>query len=167
MKAIAMAHEHDHHESHGATYLAVFFALCVFTALSVVADMVHMADKNVLRVVVLAIATAKALCVMLYFMHLKFERAWKYLLLAPTFILALALPFALAPDVGLEYYTRDVPQVKEYAQLVAAGHGGDHGHGEAGHEPHADPRHGAEHPAGHAPEAHPAEPAAHDGAAKP
>ncbi|MDX1967638.1 MAG: cytochrome C oxidase subunit IV family protein [Planctomycetaceae bacterium] len=125
---------HEHHESHGATYFVVFLALCVFTAMSVAADMVHMADKNVLRVIVLAIATAKALCVMLYFMHLKFERAWKYLLLAPTFILASALPFALAPDVGLHYYTPDVPQVKEYARLMAAEQQG-HSPDEAGHAP--------------------------------
>lgn len=107
------------HESHGRTYLLVFAALCVLTALSVLADVVHLADKNVLRVIVLAIAAAKALCVMLYFMHLKFERAWKYVLLAPTIILAMSLPFALAPDISLDYYTPEVPQIKEYNRLNA------------------------------------------------
>ena len=111
---------HDQHESHAGTYFIVFLALCGLTALSVIADMVHLADRNVLRVIVLAIASAKALCVMLFFMHLKFERAWKYLLLVPTFILASALPFALMPDVGMPYYTPEVPQHREYARLLAA-----------------------------------------------
>jgi cytochrome c oxidase subunit IV len=156
---------HEHHESHGLTYLMVFGALCVFTGMSWAADSMHMADKNVLRVIVLAIATAKALCVMLYFMHLKFERAWKYLLLAPTFILASALPFALAPDVGLRYYTSEAPQLKEHElQVEAAGHhggghaAGDHAtgdHGDAAGHGAAGDQHGA---AGdhHSADAHPA-----------
>jgi cytochrome c oxidase subunit 4 len=110
----------DHHESHFGTYLAVFVALCVFTGLSILADLMHFANHNVTIVLVLAVATAKALCVMLFFMHLKFERAWKYMLLGPTLILASALPFALAPDVGMHYYTPDVPQVQEYERQQAA-----------------------------------------------
>ncbi len=130
---------HDDNHSHAGTYLVVFIALCVFTGLSIIADVMHFSDRNVTRVLVLSIATAKALCVMLYFMHLKFERAWKYLLLAPTFILASALPFALAPDVGMHYYTPDVPQVQEYAKLVAEGRiGGGHGGDAHGNEHAAD-----------------------------
>jgi cytochrome c oxidase subunit 4 len=69
-----------------------------------------------LAAIVLAIATAKALSVMMYFMHLKFERAWKYLLLAPTFILAAGMMVALVPDIGRHYYTVDSPQIHEYEQ---------------------------------------------------
>lgn len=111
----------EHHESHGGAYFVVFLALCGFTAVSVAADLLHFENRNVLRIVVLAVATAKALCVMMYFMHLKFERAWKYLLLAPTLILASAIPFALMPDVGLHYYTPDVPQLHEYEHQQEAG----------------------------------------------
>jgi cytochrome c oxidase subunit 4 len=123
----------EHHHSHFGTYVTIFCVLCVFTALSWIADLMHMANHNVLVVIVLAIATAKALCVMAVFMHLQFERAWKYLLLAPTLILASAIPFALAPDVGLHYYTVDVPQLHEYERQQAAaaehaGHGADDEH---------------------------------------
>jgi hypothetical protein len=62
---------------------------------------------------------------MMVFMHLKFERAWKYLLLAPTLILACTIPFALAPDIAFHYYTQDAPQVYEFE----AGHGDHGGHG--------------------------------------
>ncbi|MDZ4686398.1 MAG: cytochrome C oxidase subunit IV family protein [Planctomycetaceae bacterium] len=110
----------EHHHSHFRTYVTIFLVLCVFTALSWIADLMHMANHNLLTVIVLAIASAKALCVMAVFMHLQFERAWKYLLLAPTLILASAIPFALAPDVGLHYYTVDVPQLHEYQRLNAA-----------------------------------------------
>ncbi len=103
-----------HHESHLRTYFTVFFVLCVCTVVSVVADVVHFAPHKVVVAVVMAVAVTKALCVMMYFMHLKFERAWKYLLLAPTLILASAIPFALFPDIGGHYYTVDVPQIHEF-----------------------------------------------------
>jgi len=111
----------DHHESHLATYFSVFMVLCVCTVVSVVADVVHFAPHKVVVVIVMAVAVTKALCVMMYFMHLKFERAWKYLLLAPTIILATAIPFALAPDVGMHYYTVDVPQLHEFERQPATG----------------------------------------------
>ena len=99
-------------ESHGApaihgfhaNYLLVFAALCVCTLISVATDLIDFRSRVVLAVVVLAIAVAKALFVMAYFMHLKFEGRWKFLLLAPTFILAAGLPLALLPDIGMHYY---------------------------------------------------------------
>jgi len=106
-------HAHEHH-SHSGTYFLVFCALCVFTLMSILADYYQFSNKNLLRAIILAVASSKAMCVMMYFMHLKFEGAWKYLLLAPTFILAFTIPFALMPDVGMHYYTVDVPQVYEY-----------------------------------------------------
>ena len=114
-----MDHEHD---THHVNYLAILIVLCVLTALSVAFDVVDirgtaesmgMNGTIVLAFCVLAVSTAKALCVMMFFMHLKFERNWKYVLLAPTTILALGLPLALLPDVGVHYYTVDVPQVYE------------------------------------------------------
>ena len=128
------SHEYDYdfdkktgHHSHGKIYFVVFCVLCGFTLLSILADLVHIPSKIALAGIVLAVATCKALCVMLYFMHLKFERAWKYLLLAPTFILAFTIPFALAPDVGMHYYTVDSPQIHEHEAQQA--NGGGHGHG--------------------------------------
>src|SRR5690349_12519385 len=99
-------HDHAGHPEHDVKYIYVFAALCVFTLLSILADgagklgMPH----ALVMVAVLAIATAKALSVMLYFMHLKFERNWKYVLLAPVTILAIGVPLALLPDVGFHYY---------------------------------------------------------------
>ena len=108
--------EHEHHESHGATYFKVMIALCILTAISVVADVMDLGNHALVCVIVLAVAVAKAMCVMMYFMHLKFERAWKYLLLAPTTIIALALPVSLRPDIGQTYYTPNVPQMRDFEE---------------------------------------------------
>ncbi len=113
--------------AHHVNYFMIFCALCGLTAASVVADVMQFNSKIALIVIVLAIATAKALFVMSYFMHLKFERNWKYLLLAPTAILALGLPLALMPDVGVHYYTVDVPQAGQAVE----------------HDSHADEEHSA------------------------
>ena len=108
------------HESHEKIYIKVFVALCVFTVLSALADLAKEASPGVVGVVVLAIAAAKAACVMLFFMHLKWERGWKYVLLAPTTILAVGFPIALMPDIGWSYYHR-VPT----ETMIEAGHDND------------------------------------------
>ncbi len=114
------AGEHDA-DAHHVNYLRIFIALCVCTLLSVIFDMVPL-SKGLIAVLVLAVAVAKAQFVMRYFMHLKFEGNWKYVLLLPTAILACGMPLALAPDISLHYYTPDTPQVR------AVGHAsGDHG----------------------------------------
>ncbi len=102
-------------DSHHTNYWLIFIALCICTALSVAADLVHLDNRFVLAGIVLAIATAKALFVLSFFMHLKFEGAWKFVILAPTAILAMGLMTALLPDIGLHYYPTDVPQNKFHA----------------------------------------------------
>lgn len=104
-----MSDDHAHH----VNYFMVFVALCVCTALSVLFDVIQLESKFVVIVLVLAVATAKALFVMMFFMHLKFEGKWKFVLLAPTVILAIGLPLALLPDVGLHYYNVSNPQMHE------------------------------------------------------
>lgn len=123
------------HADHGQLYKSVFGALCIFTGLSWAADELKglFPNEATLAIVVLVVATFKALAVMLFFMHLKFERAWKYVLLGPTVILAIGLPLALLPDVGVHYYDMDIPQqpirVDAYEALDGAPAAGDHHHG--------------------------------------
>jgi cytochrome c oxidase subunit IV len=131
---------HAEHAHHDVKYIAVFIALCIFTGLSVLADVVEGLPYTVKVVLVLSISTAKALCVMLFFMHLKFEGAWKYILLAPTTILAIGLPIALIPDIGTRYYISAVPQDADFEQAMA--------HHSSGHEEsgHAEQTQGADPP---------------------
>ena len=105
-----MSQDHPH-----VNYLYIFIALCVCTALSVLFDIVNIESKAVVGVLVLAVATVKALFVLTFFMHLKFEGRWKYLLLAPTTVLAVGLPLAMLPDIGMHYYVVVTPQQALYA----------------------------------------------------
>ena len=121
--------EHAAHEAHHphVNYWNIFFLLCGLTAVSWLADKMGdfgLLHKGVLLTfIVLAVACAKALFVMMYFMHLKFEGKWKYVLLAPTIVLAMAIPAALMPDIGSHYYDYDVPQTRE--PDAHAGHAGE------------------------------------------
>ncbi|MCP4782268.1 MAG: cytochrome C oxidase subunit IV family protein [Fuerstiella sp.] len=123
---------HDDHSAHHVNYLAVFAALCVFTGLSVAFDLAHFSNHAITIVLVLAVAVAKALCVMMFFMHLKFEGNWKYVLLAPTTILAIGLPLALLPDIGVSYYTPTAPQAEWKVEMDSfhASHADNIEHGE-------------------------------------
>jgi cytochrome c oxidase subunit 4 len=123
-----MVGEHEEHTfGHHVWYFGVFAALCVLTGVSVACDLVHIPERKiaginvVLAALVLSVATAKALFVMMFFMHLKFEGRWKFLLLSPTFILALGLPLALMPDVGVHYYPTDIPQNSARVSAEAPG----------------------------------------------
>ena len=109
---------HDSHATHHVNYLAIFFVLCGCTALSVIFDVLHM-SKPVTIVLVLAVACAKAMCVMMFFMHLKFEGNWKFVLLTPTTILAIGLPLALFPDIGASYYTNVAPQTGVWKKEIS------------------------------------------------
>lgn len=126
----AAGHEPDSHHAYAehaphVNYLAIFIALCVCTLLSAIFDVLP--NRRVVAVLVLAVAVAKSQYVMRYFMHLKFEGKWKYVLLLPTAILACGIPLALAPDIGLHYYTQSVPQVRH----LSTAHGE---HGAAAHD---------------------------------
>lgn len=94
----------QHGSAPHANYFGVFLALCACTALSVATDLVPLPGRFWLAAIVFGVAAVKAGLVMAYFMHLKFEGRWTLLLLAPTGLLALGLPLALLPDIGLHYY---------------------------------------------------------------
>ena len=131
-----MVDSHDA-EHHHPPYQLIFWMLCVFTAISWVADECSdmIPGGATLAVIVLAVAVCKATCVMLYLMHLKFEKNWKYVLLCPTTILAIGLPLALLPDIGVHYYEPDVPQNSIMMRQAAAAEVGvtETGHTEDAH----------------------------------
>lgn len=106
----------SHVEGHpNVNYFMIFMALCACTILSVAFDLIHL-PSVVLVTLVLAVAFAKALFVMTYFMHLKFEGKWKYIILSPTSILAVGLVIGLAPDIAMQYYVDDTPQARLAAE---------------------------------------------------
>lgn len=89
---------------HGSlkTYLSVFVALLALTGISfaVANSQALMANPAVGWSLMMAVSAGKALLVVLFFMHLKYEANWKYVLTIPTIGMAAFLVFALVPDIG-------------------------------------------------------------------
>ena len=81
------------------TYYKVFISLLIFT-LGTFLLAENIGNKTAAIVSVLLFATVKASLVGMFFMHLKFEGKWKYILLLPTCILAVVLICALLPDIA-------------------------------------------------------------------
>jgi cytochrome c oxidase subunit 4 len=93
---------HDEH-SHGSTskFLTVFAALLVLTAISFIvgSNEAIMSTPQIGWTIMMAVSCAKAMLVMLFFMHLKWEANWKYVLTVPASIMAVFLLLMLFPDV--------------------------------------------------------------------
>ena len=96
---------HGDHDDHGgiAKYVQVFIALCVLTGASFFtyseAWPFH-AYPSVGWAFMMAVSCTKALLVMLFFMHLKWEADWKYVLTIPASVMSVFLVLALVPDIG-------------------------------------------------------------------
>mgnify|MGYP006133587201 FL=1 len=93
-------------KSNTKVFVFVFLMLCVLTALSFwVANSYLMENKVVGWVAMMMVSVAKAMLVILFFMHLWWERAWKYILTIPALFMGLLLVLLLVPDVGYRYLT--------------------------------------------------------------
>ncbi|KAA3606116.1 MAG: oxidase [Planctomycetota bacterium] len=93
------AHAETHHLS-VKTYSVIGGILVVGTILAFVfVDAIQMSWMATV-LAIFGIATFKSLLVAMYFMHLKFERGWKWILTIPPLLLVAALIFALLPDVA-------------------------------------------------------------------
>jgi cytochrome c oxidase subunit 4 len=95
----------DKHASHGGLgiYMAVFVSLCILTLLSFLvgnSQTLRVKAPQVMWAAMMAVSCAKAMLVMLFFMHLKWEANWKYVLTVPASMMSLFLVMMLVPDVG-------------------------------------------------------------------
>ena len=95
-----------HHDDHGGfgIYYAVFIALCVLTTGSFMTYFpiweLYFSD-HVGWAFMMAISCTKASLVILFFMHLKYEANWKYVLTIPAGMMSIFLMLMLVPDVGM------------------------------------------------------------------
>lgn len=90
----------QHHITPFNTYVKVLAALVALTFLTVIAHQMHLG--SLAGPVAFAIAAVKAMLVMLYFMHLKYETTINRIIFATGFIF-LALLFAIS---ALDIFTR-------------------------------------------------------------
>ena len=98
-------HADSHTDDHSITkYIYVFLALCVLTGASFFTYSEFWPYHDVPavgRAFMMAVSCTKAMLVILFFMHLKYEADWKYVLTIPASIMSLLLIMALVPDVGM------------------------------------------------------------------
>jgi cytochrome c oxidase subunit 4 len=91
--------EHTEHIVKPATYMAIITSLLILTGLTVYAAYVNLGRYNI--VVALAIATLKAMLVVLFFMHAKYSpRRTQLVIIAGIFWLALLLFMTLSDYVS-------------------------------------------------------------------
>jgi cytochrome c oxidase subunit 4 len=101
-------------------FLFVFLMLCGLTAISFgIANSTLMENRAVAWSAMIAISIAKATLVALFFMHLWWEKAWKYVLTLPALIMAAMLVLLLVPDIALrtQTYSKQRQQVAPSAMV--------------------------------------------------
>ncbi|MDG2382903.1 MAG: cytochrome C oxidase subunit IV family protein [Pirellulaceae bacterium] len=125
-------HEHEHEEHHGGykTYIAVFVGLIVLTILSFWIGNSDIKNQSPAAAWagMMAVSCAKAMLVILFFMHLKWEANWKYVLTIPAMIMSIFLVCMLIPDVGMRTLRYSEERMVHAAHPVTHDdHGDDHG----------------------------------------
>lgn len=88
-------------ETHRPNYFLVWIWLIGLVVISVVASMVL--PKSLALLLIFAVAAAKALLVVLNYMHLKYEKALLYALAIVPLLIVVVLLFALFPDFVLRH----------------------------------------------------------------
>jgi cytochrome c oxidase subunit 4 len=136
------AHGSHHHGGVGV-YVMVAVALVILTSFSyatnlplwsaIVGDNIH-----VKRIWMMGVSCTKAMLVILFFMHLKWEANWKWVLTVPASMMSMLLIFALVPDIGrrMNYASHDRLTHDAVPIIVA------------GDDEQADAKRPAEHPVG-------------------
>jgi cytochrome c oxidase subunit 4 len=107
MSASEIAEEHAT-EAH-APYLRVWAALAVLTLIEYWYAFLFKNLFLVLLTGLLVWAVIKAGMVGWYFMHLKYEGNWVYILIVPAFVLATIIVVALLPDMAMQPETEENP----------------------------------------------------------
>ena len=85
-----------HHE---INYYAIFGTLVILTIVTVAVAFINIQNEAIKVALALAIASIKATCVALFFMHLKFEGKLIYMIAIVPLCLCVVLVVALIPDV--------------------------------------------------------------------
>jgi len=145
---------HGHGDSHGhggvGKYVLVFIALCVLTAISFAVGNSQTLRENspgAMWAMMMAVSCAKAMLVILFFMHMLWEANWKYVLTIPASMMSIFLLLMLVPDIGrrTNRYAEErwlyaaEPYSNSHAIAAEAAKTHDHNHAgptdKAGHEP--------------------------------
>ncbi len=134
-------HAHDGHDVGISQYIYVFLALCVLTGASFFTYSSYwpfQAQPKIGWAFMMAVSCTKAMLVILFFMHVKYEANWKYVLTIPAAFMSIFLILALVPDIGMRgrsvaeervLYMAE-PRAETAPPVVHHGKGDPHGDGE-------------------------------------
>jgi cytochrome c oxidase subunit 4 len=86
--------------------LLVVLTLATFASLFVRGQFASVWSPTINTFFILLVASAKASLIVLFFMHWKYERAWKFVLCVPTILLAILAVLALMPDIAFDTYEK-------------------------------------------------------------
>ena len=103
----------------------MFVALCVLTGASFFTYSSAWPFHNEPKVgwaFMMAVSCTKAMLVVLFFMHVKYEANWKYVLTIPAAFMSIFLILALVPDVGLRGHWISEERAQYMAEPRATGH---------------------------------------------
>jgi cytochrome c oxidase subunit IV len=120
---------------HHVNYFLIFGTLVVLTIVTVAVAFVHIESELVKVLVALAIASVKATCVALFFMHLKFEGKLIYTIFIVPLLLCVLLTVALIPDVLLTHpsdHTSSLKTFNDAKHLFMSAVGGENADGSSG-----------------------------------
>jgi cytochrome c oxidase subunit 4 len=140
-------HHDDNHEEHGGIgiYLIIFVALCGLTTMSFLTYFDFWREHvsvEISRAFMMAVSCTKAMLVIMFFMHLKWEANWKWVLTVPASFMSALLIFALVPDIGLRMrhasydrliYAAEEPAVDDSEEASDANDTNEAGSHDAGH----------------------------------
>ncbi len=124
-----------HHPDHFWIYMRVFGALIALTACSFFAfsPLWPFHDTPWIgKAFMFTVSCCKALLVIAFFMHMRWEANWKYVLTIPTSIMAIFLMIMLAPDIGFRFLRFAEERLQFDAEATAA-HAYNEEHGPAHH----------------------------------
>ena len=135
----AEATDHDHGHAGIGKYVMVFIALLVLTAISFAVGNSQTLRENspgTMWAMMMAVSCAKAMLVILFFMHILWEANWKYVLTIPASMMSIFLLLMLIPDIGrrTERYSEErwlyaaEPEPAPQPAAAADSHAHDHDH---------------------------------------
>jgi len=113
---------HGHTEAtphHHVNYIMIFLVLVALTIVTVMIAMKRFDNELINLALAMLVASIKAICVAMYFMHLKFEGKLIYLILIVPLILCVILMAALIPDI---VYALPFNRMTPYPGQVPGGH---------------------------------------------
>ena len=93
----AHAEEHEHFAGSNKLFISVWIWLLVLTAIEVFLGYIHL-PLHFMLTILMGLSIIKAVLIVAYFMHMKFERLSLILTIVPALVVCICLLFVFFPD---------------------------------------------------------------------